>query len=138
MAILVNKLAQAISGILAGINEGVEEVRGVAPDVQARPPEIIIFEVSSILTLNSLKREELTEQGPATSATTAPAVNATDDFYIGGALVHSETYEDETAYSSTTTTTTTGVSRNTSFEDDAIGFTLNIKGPESPVRKNRA
>ena len=58
MAILVNKLAQAISGILAGINEGVEEVRGVAPDVQARPPEIIIFEVSSILTLNSLKREE--------------------------------------------------------------------------------
>ena len=137
MAILTNNLPAVISGIIAGINDGVEDVGGVAPDVQARPPENITFEIDSILELNSLKRQELTEQGVATSVTTAPAVKAKDDFYIGGALVHSQTYEDESAYSYTTTTTTTGVSKNTSFEDNAIGFILNVKGPEISARKNR-
>lgn len=137
MAILTNNLAAAISGILAGINEGIEDVGSIVSDVNARPPEIITFQVDSIVTLNSLKREELIEQGTATSATTAPAVNATDDFYIGGDLVHSQTYVDESAYSSTTTTTTTGISKNTSFEDNAIGFTLDIKSPDIQSSKNR-
>jgi hypothetical protein len=138
MAILTNNLSAVISGVIAGINDGVEDVGGVAPDVQAKPPETITFEIDSIFSLNSLKREELIQQGVATSVTTAPAVNATDDFYIGGALVHSQTYEDESAFSSTTTITTAGISKNTSFEDNAIGFILNIKGPETSARENRA
>jgi len=138
MAILTNNLPAAISGILAGINEGIEDVGNVVSDVNARPPETVTFQVDSIVTLNSLKREEIINQGVATSVTTVPAVNATDDFYIGGSLVHSQTYVDESAYSLTTTTTTMGVSKNTSYEDNAIGFTLDIKGPDIQTPKNRA
>jgi hypothetical protein len=130
MAILTNNLPKAISEVLSGITDGVEDAGSIVANVTARFPEKVVFQIESIVALNSLKREKIVTQEDIVTSTTVDEVLARDDFYLNGAFVETKNYVDSSG--TWGRSTVSGGGRiTTSYEDNALGVILEIPGPKS-------
>lgn len=127
MAILVNKLAQAISGVMAGINDGVEQA-GNYVDV-ARPPEKVVFLGDIIMAVNDLKKEKTSVQDAASVVVEAGRVVTTEDVYLDGVYNHTNTTIE--APRTTTQIASASTTIKTTHEDQAIGMVFEYPGPKS-------
>lgn len=127
MALLVNKLAQAISGVMAGINDGIEQA-GNYVDV-VRPPEKVIFDGDIIMGLNELKIERITTLQPSSTVTQFSQVVTTEDVYLDGIYNHTNTTTE--APRTNTETTSAQTLTKTTFEDQAVGMKFEYPGPKS-------
>jgi len=127
MAILVNKLAQAISGVMAGINDGIEQA-GNYVDV-VRPPEKVVFGGDIIMAVNDLRTEHVTVQEASSVVVEMGQIVTTEDVYLDGVYNHTNT----TIESPRTTTETMSASTTikTTHEDQAIGMVFEYPGPKS-------
>lgn len=127
MAILVNKLAQAISGVMAGINDGIEQA-GNYVDV-VRPPEKVVFDGDIIMAVNDLSTERVTVQEASSVAVETGQVVTTEDVYLDGVYNHTNTTTE--APRTTTETTSASTTTKTTHEDQAIGMVFEYPGPKS-------
>ena len=127
MAILVNKLAQAISGVMAGINDGIEQA-GNYVDV-VRPPEKVVFDGDIIMGLNDLDNKRIVVQQPSSVVTEFSQVVTKEDVYLDGVYNHTNTTTE--APRTTTETTSAQTLVKTTFEDQAIGMKFEYPGPKS-------
>jgi hypothetical protein len=130
MALLVNNLAKAISEVLAGIHDGVEDVGSIVSNVIADPPEKVVFEVDAITQLNFFERKRIVEVPEKKITTQVEEVTATDEFYLGGVLAEVANYVDATAFSVERTEAAGGYETR-KYEDNALSFTLEVPGPKS-------
>lgn len=126
--LLVVRIPEVISGVINAINEGVEQAKNFIE--YAAPPEKVVFTGGAAVSLNSLKRTTITEILPKKRITTVGEVQARDEFYLNGALVETKDYVDSSAYTIEQITGAGGSERVT-FENNAIGFVLEIPGPKS-------
>lgn len=127
MALLVNKLAQAISGVMAGINDGIEQA-GNYVDV-VRPPEKVVFGGDIIMAVNDLSTERVTVQEASSVAVETGQVVTTEEVYLDGVYNHTNTITE--APRTNTETTSAQTLTKTTFEDQAVGMKFEYPGPTS-------
>ena len=127
MALRVNKLAQAISGVMAGINDGIEQA-GNYVDV-ARPPEKVVFSTDVILEANFFKREKTESSSLAVKTITKPRIVEDVSITFNENATPAANFTNELSVS--IQTTSVGKSMQRTYEDQSIGFTLNYPGPKS-------
>ncbi len=131
MAILVNKLAQAISGIMQAIDTGVIDAAGLigAGDLAGvRPPEKVVFGGDVITAVNDLRSERVTVQGASSVVIETGQVVTTEDVFLDGVYNHTNTTIE--APRITTKTTSVSTTIKTTHEDQAIGIVFEYPGPK--------
>jgi hypothetical protein len=126
MALTLNLIPSAISEVMSGINEGLEQARDFVDSV--RPPEKVVFSADAILAVNSLERIETRVSEPTVKTVTT--TNVVETISING---NQEGLSPLPAVTTSTTTETIsggGVTKK-SFEDQATEFVFEFPGPKS-------
>lgn len=125
----VSKIPGAISAVITAIDDGVEQARNLVE--YAAPPEKVVFSGGAALSFNSIERRTITETPPKVAVTEIEAVSAKDEFFLNGVLVETRDYIDSSGYTVTKTWTKDGPEIVTEYEDNSIGFILEVPGPKS-------
>ena len=128
MALHVNSLPRAISGIIGGINDGIEDIGSIVANVIARPPEKVVFNMDAIVALNSLERVEIRVSEPTVK--TIVATNVVETVSINGNTTGLSPLPLITT-NTTVQSTSGGEVRRTTHEDQAVGAVLEIPGQKS-------
>jgi hypothetical protein len=128
MAILVNKLAQAISGIMEAIDTGVTDAAGLI-GAGVRPPEKVVFGGDIIMAVNDLSTERVTIQGASSVVTETGQVVTREDVFLNGVYNHTNTTIETPRI--TTQTTSASATTKTTPEDQAIGMVFEYPGLKS-------
>lgn len=128
MALLVNNLPRAISGVMEGISEGVDDVGSLVSNVIARPPEKVVFYMDAIVALNSLERVQITVSEPTVK--TVVATNVVETTSINGNLTGLFPLP-LTTTNTTVETTSGGEVRRVTREDQSAGVVFEYPGVKS-------
>jgi hypothetical protein len=130
MGVLTNNIPRVVSEVLAGINSGVQDVGSIVSNVTANPPEKVVFQMDAIDTLNFFERQKIVVVPEKKQVTQVEEVTARDEFYLNGVLAEIKDYVDSSAYTVERTFAPEGYTQRT-YEDSAVGVTLEIEGPKS-------
>jgi hypothetical protein len=130
MAIDVNKVQKAVSQVLSGISDGVEDVGSIVSNVTADFPEKVVFQMEAVTNRDAIERVKLTQIPEKRIITQVGEVTARDEFSLSGVLVETVNYVDSTAYTVEQAIAATE-SVQKEYEDAAIGVVLEILGPKS-------
>lgn len=113
---------------MEGINSGIEDVGSIVPNVVARPPEKVVFNMDAIVALNSLERIQIKVSEPTVK--TIVATNVVETVSINGDTTGLSPLPLVTT-NTTVETTSVGEVRRVTHEDQAAGVTFEYPGPKS-------
>lgn len=130
MPIDVSNIQKAVSGVLAGINDGVADVTSIVSNVTANPPEKVVFQIDAVTVRDLFERTKIVEVPNKKIVTHVEEVTARDEFSLNGAFVETVNYVDSTAYTVERTVAATGYTQK-EYEDNSIGVVLEVEGPKS-------
>lgn len=118
MALTVNRLPQAVSEIMSGINLGIQNALDHVDAV--RPPEKVIFSGDIITGVNEIPRQIVEDNSPFVRVTVSSPVTTIDRVSLDGVYNHTDTTVE--GESVVTETISSGAKVTRFFEDNAIGM----------------
>jgi hypothetical protein len=129
MALIINNIPKAVSEVMQGINEGIEDVGSIVSNVTADPPQKVVFYMDAIIDTNSLVRKKIKEK--AISIKTVVSSNIVEILAFNNNNLTGLNSVPPPSSHTTVETISTGLSQTLPREDQAIGVVLEYPGSKS-------